>query len=167
MKTFATWLESSLHDLFQSTIRGFPNTRRRQHVTGPLRITETKWTPFLGLKTLFVKGLVRSEDSLYHPMILFKNVRYNEPGVLFRNEGRVITFGHLSKEDTDVLVRCECLDFGFRFSWYDHLDHSLYGRKRKKYEGQGLWQANPMKMPGVCKHLIKMMESFIEAGILV
>lgn len=66
-----------------------------------------------------------------------------------------------------VVVVTRLKDFYWRFNYYDHIDHSLYGRKRKKYEGQGLWVANPKEMPGMCKHLMKMAMALRDAGLIV
>ncbi len=153
---FNSWLqqEATLHSLHQSAVAAFPGTRRRQHVVGPIEISELSWTPFLGVRTLFVRGKARNEDREYRPMILFKNVRYLQEGgiALVANDQKVYRLHPLA--ENDVLLRCDCMDFHWRFNYYDSLDRSLYGRVRKKYEGQGGPPANPMKMPGMCKHLM-------------
>lgn len=157
--------ESSLADLFQSAVDAFPHTTKRQHATSPIRITEIRWEPFIGVRTLFVKGTARSEAKEYAPIILFKNVNYNQPGVRLQLEGRIVTFGSLSNEETQVTVRCNCADFKYRFNFYDHVDRSLYGRVRAPYENQGGPPANPQEMPGMCKHLIKLWYSLQESGL--
>ena len=74
-------------------------------------------------------------------------------------------FGKLSLENNDVLLRCNCNDFKWRFNFYDHIDKSLYGNKRKKYENLGGAPANPMKLPGMCKHIMKTAQALKDAGI--
>lgn len=156
--------ESSLADLFQSAVDAFPRTTKRQHATDPIRIIEVAWTPFLGLKTLFVKGTARSEAKEYAPIVLFKNVKYGESGVRLQLEDGIVTFAPLS-EDTQVTVRCNCADFKWRFNFYDHVDRSLYGRVRKPYENQGGPPANPEEMPGMCKHLMKLWYALQDSGL--
>ncbi len=175
---FHEWLtrldEISLDDLYQSTVAAFPRTKKRQHATGPVQIVELAWTPYLGVKTLFIKGTAESGESgkVYHPLVLFKNVRYHERVVRGRveivaNDGRNYVLEKLSYSENGVLLRCDCSDFKWRFNYYDHLDKSLYGSKKRRYESkEGGPPANPKEMPGMCKHLIKLVQSLDQAGLL-
>ena len=65
--------ESSLSDLYQSAVDAYPKTTLRQHATQPVVITQLHWTPYVGMKTLFVKGIAQNEGKEYSPIILFKN----------------------------------------------------------------------------------------------
>lgn len=168
--------ESSLLDLYQSTVAAFPNTRKRQHSVNTIRVQEVNFTPFLGMRTLFVRGSVSNEENghAYTPIILFKNVVYHpqkdqdEWIELVASDGRNYVLEMLERNVNDILVRCNCQDFYWRFNYFDHEDHSLYGRKRKKYEAAiSPGSANPNRMPGMCKHLIKLSAAIREAGILV
>lgn len=167
MQTFL--FESSLTDLYSSTIQAFPNTGLRQHATHPIRITNIRWTPFQGMRTLFVKGLAQSEGNEYNPIILFKRVNFNLNELkLAASDGVEYTMGKISLENTDVSVRCNCPDFRWRFSYYDHVDKSLYGTKPRKYvrvEGSNRPPANPLKLPGMCKHIIKLVEALQQARL--
>ena len=162
-----SFLESSLEDLYQSAVAAFPNTTMRQHATHPIVITNLRWTPFIGVKTLFIKALAQNEGREYNPIILFKNVDYGKDQVkITDSNGREVSFGRLSLENTDVVLRCNCKDFYWRFNYYDHVDKSLYGRKRAPYESKGICPpANPLEMPGMCKHLMKTSHVLREAGI--
>lgn len=166
--------ESNLQDLYTSTVQSFPRTTKRQYATDLIRIIELNWTPFVGVHTLFIKGLAHSEESgkTYSPMVLFKGVNYhgtkdNQNWIeIVANDGRYYVIERLNK-DNNVLVRCDCADFRWRFNYTDHIDTSLYGRVRKKYEAEmNPGSANPLEMPGMCKHLIKLANSLDHAGIL-
>jgi hypothetical protein len=161
--------ESSLKDLYRSSVFAFPTTLKRQHATDPVVITELRWTPFVGMKTLFTKGLAQSGESgkEYSPIILFKRVNYNEDSVkITASDGMDYSFAPLSMENTDVALRCGCNDFYWRFNYYNSLEKSLQGQKRAKYESKSSRPSvNPEKMPGMCKHIIKMMKVLGEAGI--
>jgi len=163
------FLESSAEDLYRNAVAAFPNTTRRQHSTDTIVIKELRWTPFVGVKTLFIKSLAQNEDREYGPCILFKGVNYNGNQVkITANDGLQYNFNKLSLENTDVLLRCNCLDFKYRFAWYNKLDHSLYGRPPKKYIATGTGHpANPMELEGMCKHLIKTMKVLKEAQIFL
>lgn len=158
--------EASLPDLFDSAVRAFPRTTKRQHAVDPIIIEELRWTPFVGMKTLFIKAEARNETRHYSPIVLFKNVNYDGEGVrITASDGLEYHFDHLPLEGTDVLVRCNCPDFHWRFNYYNHLEGSLYGRKRSPYESHGGPPANPLELPGLCKHLMKTMTALRDAGI--
>ena len=121
----------------------------------------------MGVKTLFIKALAQNEGREYSPIILFKKVNYGGNQVTITDStDREVSFDKLSLKDTDVVLRCNCKDFYWRFNYYDHVDKSLYGRKRAPYEAKGTGQpANPFEMPGMCKHLMKTAHVLREAGI--
>jgi hypothetical protein len=162
-------MESSAEQLYQSAVKAFPNTTMRQHATHPVVIRELRWTPFVGVKTLFIKGLAQNEEREYTPCVLFKGVNYNGDDVkIIASDGLRYDFEKLSLENTDVLLRCNCPDFRYRFSWYNHLDKSLYGSTPKKYHSKGIGHpANPMQLEGMCKHLMKTIKVLKEAGIFL
>ena len=166
------WLESSLNDLYDSAVAAFPHTTKRQYATDSIKIVQVQWIPFLGMKTLFVKGLAQNEGREYNPIIVLKKVAYHEaqgPGVvpLKASDGETYFLERLSVNDTDVLVRCSCGDFAWRFNYYNHLDKSLQGPKRKKYEAlYNPGSANPLQKEGLCKHLMKMAKVLKESEIL-
>lgn len=160
--------ESSLEELYASAVRAFPRTTKRQHATQPIVIEELRWTPFLGVKTLFIKAEARNETRHYQPMVLFKGVNYGGRGVkIIASDGLEYSFDKLSLENTDVLLRCNCPDFTWRFNYYNWEDASLYGNKRKKYDSQGGPPANPQQLPGMCKHLMRTVEALRDAGIFM
>jgi len=160
--------ESTLVSLYNSAVAAFPNTRFRQHATQPIKIVRIDWTPYLGLKTLFVKGLAQNEGREYTSLILIKNVVYNSnPDVkLVASDGLLYEFKKPSLTKNEVLIRCNCSDFRWRFSYYNHLDRSLFGRKPKKYESKGGPPANPLQLEGMCKHLMKLVQALVDSGVI-
>ena len=173
---FNNWLElneSSLLGLYTSAVNAFPNTRKRQNSVNEISITNLSFVPFLGVRTLFVKGLARNElkGTEYNPMILFKNVRYYDSknphlAELSTSNGSKYFFERLNTNQ-DVVLRCGCQDFYWRFNYEDHIDRSLYGRKKRKYEAKiNPGSANPRKLPGMCKHLMQLVRSLDNNGIL-
>lgn len=167
---FSNWLnESSLNDLYTSAVAAFPKTTLRQHAVDPIRITQLSIVPFIGMKTIYFKGLAQNEGREYNPIILFKTVRYDSNSAdairIVADDGSEHVLDKLSPATNEVNVRCNCPDFYWRFNYYDHLDYSLYGKKRAKYEGN--YRINPKEMPGMCKHLMSMTKALTESGILV
>jgi hypothetical protein len=161
--------EMSLDQLYDSTVTAFPFTSKRQHSIQPLKVVSLRWTPFVGLKTLFIKGLVESDIKMYDTVLLFKDVNYNEENEnvvpLIATDGLSYRFGKISSKN-DVLLRCNCGDYYWRFNRYNYLDGSHWGRCRAKYESKGLRSpANPLEMPGMCKHLIQTVKALSSAGV--
>jgi len=167
---FKLW-ESTFNDLYASAVEAFPETKKRQHATGPVHVGRFMWTPFVGLKTFLVRGQATNEDRQYNTLILFRNVVYrNGPGEgviklkISTNESRYIE--RLTPDNHNILVRCDCPDFYWRFNFWDHRDKSLYGNKRAKYESKGGPPANPRELPGCCKHLMKMFSTLQGVGLI-
>ncbi len=165
-------LESSLGHLYDSAVDAFPNTTRRQHATNTIKVVDLKWVPFIGMKTLMIRGTVHNEDREYNPLIIFKRVEYfgeqtAGAAILTASDEKQYFLKKLSLQDHDVLVRCGCKDFFWRFNYYDHVDKSLQGRARKPYTAlHNPGTANPTESEGICKHLMKMMKVLSESGII-
>lgn len=160
------FIETSLGELYDSAVEAFPKTTMRQHATHTIKITNLRWTPFLGTKVLFIKSLAQNEGKEYTPIILFKRVDYKGNQLqITASDFQEYHLNRLSLENTDVLVRCNCPDYYWRFNYYNHLDKSLYGRKRAKYESKGGPPANPKQMPGICKHIMKTIHVLGQTGL--
>jgi hypothetical protein len=166
------FLESSFKDLYSSTVNAFPKTTRRQHAIDPIKIVRLEWVPYVGLKTLFIKGLAQNTENSkeYNPILLFKKINYssvkgNNYIEIRDNNGKNYLLEKIS--ENDVLVRCSCKDFLWRGNYADHLDHSLYGRKRTEYASQtNRPPVNPNNDPMVCKHVIKLYKVIEQSGII-
>ncbi len=161
--------ETSFSNLYKNIEIGFPTTKYRQHATHSIKIINFEWTPFIGMKTLFVRGIAESNDKEYSPMILFKRVNFSlneekHPNIV--SNGKKYHLNKISLENNDVLVRCNCKDFRYRFSYYNHKDKSLYGKVAPKYESLGLrGPINPHQVSGFCKHCIKLFEVLENTGV--
>lgn len=163
------WAESSLKDLYDMAVKAFPQTGRRQNSTHTVRVEHLDWVPFVGLGTLFVKGLVNNEGRKNECIVLFKGVKYGgSRGVrVASSDGREVTLESISLSDQEALVRCSCADFRWRFSHWNKVDGSLFGREPRKYEASVRpGSSNPEESPGACKHLMKMAKILGESGVL-
>jgi len=171
---FYNFNESTLNDLYKSTVDAFPKTTKRQYAIDTIKIVEMNYTPYIGMKTLFVKGMAKNIDNQkeYDSIILFKNVKYaqkkNENIVeLIASNNQKYYVSKLSPAKNEVLVRCSCPDFFWRFNYYNSLDKSLYGRKRKQYESKtNARVANINEAEGMCKHLIKLVNAIKDSKLM-
>lgn len=166
--------ESTAIELYKSTVDAFPGTGKRQNSIDSIRIVEMGWIPFIGMKTLYVKGLAKNMENQnqYRASVLFKGVKYLESKTinsveLVASDANTYLLERIKPWSNEVLVRCECPDFHWRFNFYDHVDKSLYGRKRRKYDSKGVGRvANASKSEGMCKHLIKMIKAISDSKIM-
>lgn len=162
--------ESTLVKLYHSTLKAFPNTSYRQHSTNTIKIVKLEWVPFVGMKTLFIKGTAINEEREYNTLVLFKKMNYltedHNAVKIIATDGLPYKFDRIDERTTDVLLRCNCPDFRWRFNSYNYVDHSLYGRKAPAYKAiSERGPINPLQMPGMCKHLIKTIKALSSAGI--
>jgi len=167
------FLEVSLQKLYNNSVLAFPSTTKRQYSTDTVVVEHLDWIPFIGVKTLFIKGTIKNEGRKHDAIILFKGVKYalkqeKKTIPIMASTGKKIFIEQISIEKDDVLVRCSCKDFYWRFLHFNKQDKALYGKDRKKYEAifrPG--SSNPEKISGICKHLIKMTKTLHESNILI
>lgn len=163
--------EASVNQLYRSTVKAFPHTQARQHLVYTIEMKDVKYTPFIGVSTLLVRGTAINEDRSYNPLVLLKKIKYVEEKddalASVRVQGKTYYFETPSKRKNDILVRCQCEDLKWRGQHELKLARSLYGNDRKPYIGQGLWEANPSGLPIMCKHILKLLEYLEQFGILI
>lgn len=164
-------LETSLSQLTARAERAFPDTKKRQHATDPISLIDLTLIPQRG--SLLAKADVRGDSGkIYNTLIQFMKVRYNppegSPNVVFKAADEEYTITPISEHATDCKVRCTCLDFRFRFALNNFADQSLYGRKPKEYQpkrGSNRGPVNPTRAPGVCKHIIAVIDELRAAHL--
>lgn len=166
--------ESTVIDLYNSTVDAFPKTTKRQNSIDMIKIIEMNFLPYLGMRTLFVKGLAKNIDNQkeYTTVALFKGIKYltkeskNSIKLIASDEKKYI-LETIKSDVNEVVLRCTCPDFYWRFNYYNSIDKSLYGRKRSKYESKSNERiANVNESPGMCKHLIKLIKSLNDSKIM-
>lgn len=163
--------ETTFTQLYNATITAFPNTKYRHNVVDTIKVKNVKFVPYQGLNTLFIKSLAENteKNTEYKTMVLIKNINYkNQKNAIkiYDEYGKSYNLERPKISINDVLVRCGCKDFHWRFNYYNSLDKSLYGNKRQEYASKGTFEANPSKSPGVCKHLMKLFEQLIKKKII-
>lgn len=165
--------QSTYTDLEQNVLNYIPVSKKRQNAVDPIRIVSMELLPFLGTKNLNVKTLASSDGTNYSPTIIFNRVEFeNEDlpeNVTFKaKDGNEYHIKPLNLADHTVRVRCNCLDFHYRFAFYNAKDKSLIGSAPKPYQRKtNRGPVNPQQVPGVCKHLIAMTKALKHSGIVM
>lgn len=164
--------ETTYAELEQQTIKGFPYTVKRQHATDPIRVVQLKLIPFTKTNDLKVVSVINSDGKKYDNTILFKDVVYEDSdqddNVTFTaSDGDTYNIEPIALSGSEVEVHCNCLDFRWRFSMWNSDDGSLYGQPPPPYRKKtNRPPVNPDRVPGVCKHLIKTIESLKQAHLV-
>lgn len=172
------WSEESLEevtltDLERDTVFGFPNTTKRQHATDPVQITSTKLVAAVPTNDLKCDATAKSGPKTYDPKILFLDVEYqdqdtNENVTFTGADGKTYNVVPVSLINSNVKVRCNCLDFRWRFSVWNDDRGALYGDPPPPYQRKTDTRppANPNRTPGICKHIIKLTQSLRQSGLI-
>ncbi len=156
--------DSTYNQLHGNIVRGFPNTRKRQHATGPVHIVNMEYLPYVNNNVLRINTEATSSGNRYQPIIVFGNVTF-EPEDLPSNttirasDNNEYHIQTIPLAGANVKVRCNCLDFHHRFGAFNHGDNSLEGPPPPPHQSTtNRPPANPTRVPGVCKHLIKVIQ---------
>ena len=163
-------LETTLNQLISQTDSGF-DTDRRLNATDTTSVVNIDLVPARGKLT--AKGAVRgSENKVYQVLIQFQTVKYNPPAnrdrVTFVAAEQTYAISPIDVGNSNVKVRCQCLDFRFRFAMINSADGSLFGNRPPIYRpvpDSGRPAANPSKTPGICKHIKSLMDELESGGL--
>ncbi len=159
--------ETSLGQLNNNTLSFIPPSERRQNVTAPLRVKKMILVPMRGQRDtgdLKVEAKVQSGQHEYDATILFHGVIYEDQdrpdNISFMGpDKREVHMVPIQLNRNNCEVRCTCLDFYFTFSKWNQSDKSLYGEPPAPYIPKtNRAPRNPQHKPGLCKHLIKVMQ---------
>lgn len=164
--------ENSAYDkLYGNIVRGFPETKKRQHAVGEVNVSNVTLLPYVGMKYLEVSGQARSNQHMYKPSIQFLRVIF-EPNdstnnVTFQGkDGQEHHMQPIILGQNNVKVRCTCLDFYYTFATWNFDDNSLIGRKPPMYHKKtNRPPRNVDRVPGLCKHVIKLIDHVKRIGL--
>lgn len=153
-------LEDSFERLYSNTVQGFPQTDR-DAASARIQVTTTAYIP--ATNSLEVRAKSKGDGPQYDTVTFFDNVSYVDEddidGITFMApDNTEYTIKRIPKTE-NVRVYCTCLDFYYRFAvWNDKAD-SLYGNVPAPYvKKTNRAPQNPRKLPGLCKHLLKMFD---------
>lgn len=164
--------ELSIDQLDRSAVGAFPATTKRQHVKSPVQIVKMQLVPFVKDGQLLVRATATNGGRTYNPSMVFSGVTF-EPEDTDTN----VTFTgannsdyHIQPIDSNtapVKVRCDCMDFYWRFAMWNYNADSLNDQPPPPYQKKtNRPPVNPRKAPGLCKHLMKLTDKLEMSDIL-
>jgi hypothetical protein len=149
---------------------------RKQGSTG-VQVQRTIFIPSLNNETLEVRATTNSKQQRYRTALLFDDVEFvddPEPGerpdpntvTIMGSDGSKYYLNKLLLNNIDVKVKCSCPDFYWRFATWNSGDESLIGKPPPPYiKKTNRPPVNPGRVPGVCKHIIKLADQLISKGL--
>lgn len=154
-------LELSLSNLKNNVRKNFGDAREVRSTKS--QISNYEIIPSIGDKTLLIKMNITGEHGVYQVLIRFINAQFGDGtqngfvpvvGV----DGITYHVKQFTSAQKQVRVRCNCLDFYYRFSVWNYTKKSLEGDPPPPYvKKTDLPPVNPNKVAGACKHIIKAM----------
>jgi hypothetical protein len=163
--------EITIRQITQNNIKGFPETKKRQHIVNLVNAQQLKFTPYDVSSKLLVESDTQSRSgSHYTTSIMFLDVQFVEDGegVSFKATDREVhNIIPLNARHNDVEVSCTCLDFRFRFADFHYKNDSLLGNPPPPYvKKTDRPPTNPTKALGACKHVIALTDKLTQLRLL-
>jgi hypothetical protein len=162
-------LELTLYQLNRSTQNGFD--AKRKQAAPRMNLTNVKYTPTMenGKQGLTVTSDCISGDSgnHYKQVIVFQKVKLlpedSPQARTFEGpDGQPFHVDNYSLQAADVKVRCNCLDFYWRFTNFNFKQRALQGDPNPPYVRKtNRPPVNPMQKPGICKHIYQLLKTVV------
>ena len=161
-----------------STVRKLSNniktmpTKKRQLATSDVVVSKMTLKPFTNSKSIQIHSECKSGSKKYQTVLMFRDVVFepesSQTNVTFTgSDDEEYNMEKIVLSSSNVLVKCECMDFYWRFSRFNVKDSSLYGPTPQPYTPKTDRPSdNTAQVPGVCKHLLKSIENLKSAGMV-
>lgn len=165
--------EATYNTLDKNTRTKMPPTDRREHITHKQYVQTLSLVPALPSKVLKIEAKIKGETNVYDVVIQFDNVVFEKIETTKNVEIKGIDnkpyfIKPIQLSTNNAKVSCSCLDFKWRFSLWNLRNNSLYGQSPQSYVKKSERPpVNPLKVPGVCKHIIKTTETLRESGLII
>jgi len=155
---------ATLQQLLANTNRLTPEVLKKGRSGPGMEVIDYKRYPFKGTKMLKITAIVRSENDPTAYTVLLEFHGLNEP-----------EFSIPNADSTPARVRCSCMMFYIWYAYWDHKEKAISGVAprpyvrvpdylRKRAAGP---PKNPNGVPGVCKHLVRLIVAMKQNGQLI
>lgn len=164
--------EAKYGELERNTYTFVPKTKKRQHAKTGIQIKSVSYVPYSESGEFEVKSSCASSGNTYNMTMMFKDVDYlddgDSGGVPITTSGSdSVTISPLSVNKNDVKVRCDCLDFKWRFAYHNNKHSALYGDPPEPYTKKtNRPPNNPFGVSAVCKHILVLYDYLSNLGII-
>lgn len=166
--------DQTIPQLHQHIQQGFPNTKRRQHVTHEVRVTGIQYTPMLQNGILRINSSTTSNNGNAHTQALdIRDINFQPENsgnnvTIQDNSGRSHSVTPAKLNVSTVAVYCDCEDYQMRFANFNIQNNCHLGPPPPRYIRKTTTRppANPNQVPGMCKHIIKVTDELKQLGIL-
>ena len=118
------------------------------------------------------RALVKGKTNNYQSIVFFKNVDYQQEdtnaNLTFDDaKGDVYHISPINLQQQNCQVRCTCPDFRWTFSVQLQNSDSLYGEGPPLYHKKNPDHEprNPQNIPGVCKHIMALVDELNQLGV--
>lgn len=166
--------EATARDLEANTMNFAPppSPDARQHAVTPIQVQKIEFAPDRQENTLTVKVSVTNAGQRYEPQLKFDQVVFEDS-----DQGDNTTFKAIDGRDYHITpiqlathnakVRCNCLDFYYRFAPSNSTQQALLGDPPPPYvKRSDRPLVNPQKKPGVCKHLLRAIQALKSVNVV-
>jgi hypothetical protein len=175
MITFKQFLAeiSTIPQLDMKARQAFPHTKKRQNDVGSVvPQPNMAFTPNVPKNELTIDTRTRSSNTgdMHNQRVILYKVNFTQPGqgTQLPNLDAAIEPVQLNSETSRVA--CDCMDFRFRFANNNAKDDSLAGNPPPAYQrvpGSNRPEANPSHLPGMCKHLMRIIQQLKQQKIVI
>src|SRR6185312_5193103 len=151
--------------LLGNTLAHFLSNRKQS--SSKVQIARTVFIPSLDDETLEVRATTNTKEQKYRTAIIFDDIEWldeKEPNSasIIGSDNNEYYLTRIPLNNIDVKVKCSCLDFYYRFAVWNHRDQSLIGKPPPPYiKTTDRPPVNPSRVPGVCKHIIKLLDTLM------
>ncbi len=151
--------------LLGNTLSNF--VHNRQQASSKVQVKKTIFIPSYDNESLEVRATTNTENNRYRTAMLFDDVEFLDEktpncATIIGSDSREYYLNRIPLNQIDVKVKCGCLDFYYRFAVWNHGDDSLIGNPPPPYiKKTNRPPVNPNKVPGVCKHIIKLTQQLM------
>jgi len=138
-----------------------------------VKLQDLVFIPMVNNGNLKVTATTTSNNgNRYSTSILIDNVTYSdEPlpnGFTFTASDNSKYYIEKIPRNSNVKVNCSCLDFHYRFAVWNDRFKSLDGNPPPPYiKTTNRPPVNPMQSPGLCKHIISLMDDLRSQGLFM
>ncbi len=174
MKVQELFEDATIPQLQQSIQRGFPDTKKRQHATNEVNTAAYQYLPVPRNDLLRVVSNTRSDNgNQYNQIIELRGVHYdvvqNDTHIPIKRGANTYYVRPVELNITNVGVSCTCPDYIMRFAHTNIANNCHIGPPPPNYVRKTTDRppVNPMHVPGMCKHLLSVVDELEGRGLLL